>query len=288
MRTKLRARRFRHGTDSPVEVSVQSTAELQLDDGCTVEISTPAHRGVPAGAPERIEEIEREQMLMLSNILKRLRLTQPGRTPSGAGTPEVQAGETATARTGRERLLAETCPGTEKVLDLIDELATGGLEWAWHPVLGIRGRTDGERPEVERCHGARSLAWGDGTLCPLAAAIETRVDGTTETPDRRNALEATVGAPMETARAEFARANGLDEAPATFTMESAAWGLLVLASDEASLDAWIADQEIDATSEQREMLVKTLNLIKGTMLETLVPGSPKLTIREPVPARATV
>lgn len=268
------------------EVSIQSKAEVQLHDGCIVEIATPEHKGVAADATDRIEEIEHQQQRTLSRVLGRLKLSQPEQMSDVGGAKGGGASATATARAARDGLLAGTCAGTADVLDLIDELAKADFGWGWHPVLGMRGRVDGLRPETESMPGEAAARWADGLVCPLAAAIEQRIDGRYESLEDRARVEAAMDDPMAAARREFARVHDLEEAPTRFTMQSAAWGLLVLASDQAKLDEWIADQEISPTAEERETLVKTLQLITASVIETLQPGSPRVTIREPAPTAA--
>ena len=272
MRTTTGTNRFRHPGDTIDEVTIQSTARVRLRNGCTVEIKTPIHRGVEENAQERIKQIEFQQRTELKEALSALGLEPPveragGRPPDAAATKAA---------------LADTCPGTDKVFDLIDKRGRRGLVWATHPELGFRASIDGRPPEIERAVNGDAFEWADEGLCPLAAAIELREDTGADEPDEWNA-ETAQARPMEAARREHARCAGLDGVPAAITAESAAWGLLAVASDNGDLDHWIAEQKLDRGPEAREVFLRTLNAITARMIAVLDPGPPAVAIRETSP-----
>lgn len=269
MRTRSDANLCHHRSDAIDEVSVQSTARVTLNNGCTVEIRTPIHRGVDENAERRITEIKFQQQGVLNDALSRLGLEAPRERADG-DRPDAEATKNA---------LADTCPGTDKVFELIDRLDRRGLVWARHPELGFRASIYGEPPEIERLASGDAFEWADEGLCPFAAAIELQEDTGADEPDEWNA-ETAQARPMEAARREHARCAGLDEVPATLTGESAAWGLLVVASDNGDVDQWIVEQGLDRSPEARKMFVRTLNAITTRMIAVLDPGPPAVAIRE--------
>ena len=290
MHTTVERRKFRDIGDSMDIVNIETTATVQMNDGCTVTLTSPAHRRVPRDNSERIEEIHAAQTRTLARLLDRLDDNLPGGAARTLADAENAAAEDADGADGADRgaILEGTGPGTEDVFDLIDELRAKPMRWAADPARGIRGSLNGPPPELQRIDGRYALtwAWNPEALCPLAAAIAARTARGDEDGDAEYGADTPQSDPMGAARREYSRVNGLPETPSRFTTESAAWAMLVLASDNARIAEWLDDQDMEVTDDEMETLSRTLEAITTWLNQRLTLETPRRTIVEPSAPRA--
>ena len=265
---KSEGRTFRSIDDSPDEVNVETTATMQLADGTVVTATSAVHRKVRRSDAARIKEVQEDQRTSLARTLRRLGSEAPSRRPPAAD---------------RETLLRGTAAGTRDVFDLIDDLAGRLIRWTSDGTEGIRGAVRGAAPELQRVAGRPNLQWSPGALCPLAAASGARRDD-----DGLKQAERDQKDPMGAALRMYARTRGLETPPERFTMESAAWAMLVVASDRGRLADWLNDQETAITADDgdRETLARTLDAITAWLEHALAPARPRRAVVEPQPADA--
>ena len=290
MHTKVERRKYRNIGDSMDIVNIETTATVQMNDGCTVTLTSPAHRKVPHDNSQRIEQIHAAQTRTIARLLDRLDDNLPGGAARTLTEAEKAAARDADGgdRADRGAVLEGTAPGTEDVFDLIDELRTAPIRWAADPARGIRGSLNSPPPELQRIDGRYALAWAwnPEALCPLAAAIATRTAGADEDGDPEHGADTAQNDPMGAARREYSRVNGLAETPGRFTMESAAWAMLVRASDNARIEEWIDDQDMEVTDDEIETLSRTLEAITTWLNQRLTLETPRRSIVEPSAPRS--
>ena len=269
MNPRFNKRIFRHPTDSINQVSVACAATVQLDNGCTVTVETPVHRAIPETDENRIAEVHTSQRRTVEAVLDTLNL------PADDPRPEK-------VRTNARwsEILTGACPGTDNVFELIDALAElKAVAWAFDPALGFRGSFKGRTPELKRSGRRGGWEWLlDGEpdcLCPVAAIVEADSESEYDTAMTVNRD------PMLEARRVFAQKAGYTFVPQNFTMESAPWGMLVLASDSANLDEWVDEYMPDLSKADRERLEKTRTAITTYLYVKLNPTAPARTLAEP-------
>ena len=105
-------------------------------------------------------------------------------------------------------------------------------------------------------------------LCVLAANRELH---STATDDERGTRPNVHYQPMSEARRLAAGVEKADAAPAEFTVETAPWGLLAAASDEADVDEWINDYLPNATEAENQQMRSTYWSIRCWLEMKLAP-----------------
>ena len=106
MRTIFTRDAFRGEDGRDSELSLQCSAETEMDDGCTVIVKSPVRTGLKTGDPHRISNEYQEQKAAVAGLLQKLGLYTGGQKPP----------------LSRAEALEGACPGTGRVLDFITEL----------------------------------------------------------------------------------------------------------------------------------------------------------------------
>ena len=278
-----------HGIKETVRVRCRGS--IQLPGGTTVSIKSREHVGIPKNMPERIDAAYRRLRSRVHDDLRLIvRRNEQLEMEDDAGTPDGVLDEV------RETLVKQSCGCTAEVFAFIDRLAeTGNALWARYPGMGVRGSLTGKPPRVYReTRGPDfendSSEWrADGEidcLCVLAVNYEAqhaerlgRLDIVDRDRDRAQRTDDEITGsdvhykPMEEALRLAADIPEGADPPEEFTMDTAPWGLLVVASDDADATDWINENLKDASEDEARKLTTTYWSIKNWLMLKLNPVS---------------
>ena len=255
-------------------VRIRCRGRTVLSGGTKITVESREHGSIPRDMPDRIDAAYRKLQEAVKNDIRFL----------GAGRVEVDVEDRKSEDDGdldhvREQLLSQSHGDAAAVFALIDQLADAGdkISWSKHPKLGIRGSVTGTAPRVCRTASGPDFEIDDAEwetegdhdcLCVLAVNHELASTATDDTHGNRPSVHY---APMPEARRLAAGAKTAEAAPAEFTFETAPWGLLVAASDEADIADWIDDNLPNATSTEIRQMRSTYWSIRSWLEMKLAP-----------------
>ena len=255
-------------------VRIRCRGRTMLPGGTKITVESRKHGSIPRDMPERIDAAYRKLQDAVKNDIRFL----------GASAVKVEIEDRRGEDGGdldhvREQLLSQSHGDAVAVFALIDRLADAGdrLSWSKHPKLGIRGSVTGTAPRICRTASGPDFEIDDADwetegdadcLCVLAVNHEL---ASTAADDERGNGPSVHYAPMPEARRLAAGAKTAEAAPAEFTFETAPWGLLAAASDEADVDDWIDDNLPNASSTEIRQMRSTYWSIRSWLEMKLAP-----------------
>ena len=275
-------------------IGVRAISQVRLANGCTLTVKSPGQVGFREGDTVKLDQAYEQERERLEEAIDQIPGISSTREPQLPAPDRVD--DLALLRT---QLLRDALPGTNHVFDLVERIAgCRGAIWAYSTEYGFRCSVSNRLPtltiqDTEQT-SSRVTGWAnDGSydcLCPLALIWDVEHDDLTNEGPRDVHND-----PYRELQRRIHEATGVCLKDDLFTMETAPWAMLVLASDNALLQSWIdtklepldqmaisaaaksdrVDQHTrwaEAAAARRAALDTTLDRVRLWMLATIAPS----------------